>query len=244
MAPKLVIFASAVAAVSAAFVGWKLGEWIREKIPPDSFLGKHLNKDVEEQLKASAKGVREQLEFTANMLQKRMVDQKLPGADKGPTIPFSKQSDLDLQDSVRHMRSVLDAEAIANKARAAKLVQESTDLAKHQEQIADQILARARARMHGAIFGINDKYASDLKELSGNAKQLAKVFEAMGPDKTMQLYDRGIRRRLAPMLDGDRRRLELAYSLLFTSRQFRSLKASVRRFTNVSSPLRSHTRGS
>jgi len=32
----------------------------------------------------------------------------------------------------------------------------------------------------------------------------------------MQLYDRGIRRRLAPMLDGDRRRLELAYSLLFT----------------------------
>ena len=32
----------------------------------------------------------------------------------------------------------------------------------------------------------------------------------------MQLYDRGIRRRLAPMLDGDRRRLELAYSLMFT----------------------------
>jgi maltose alpha-D-glucosyltransferase / alpha-amylase len=33
----------------------------------------------------------------------------------------------------------------------------------------------------------------------------------------MQLYDRGIRRRLAPMLDGDRRRLELAYSLMLTS---------------------------
>src|SRR6201987_3236199 len=32
----------------------------------------------------------------------------------------------------------------------------------------------------------------------------------------MQLYDRGIRRRLAPMLNGDRRRLELAYSLMFT----------------------------
>ena len=32
----------------------------------------------------------------------------------------------------------------------------------------------------------------------------------------MQLYDRGIRRRLAPMLDGDRRRIELAYSLMFT----------------------------
>jgi maltose alpha-D-glucosyltransferase/alpha-amylase len=32
----------------------------------------------------------------------------------------------------------------------------------------------------------------------------------------MQLYDRGIRRRLAPMLEGDQRRIELAYSLMFT----------------------------
>ena len=42
------------------------------------------------------------------------------------------------------------------------------------------------------------------------------MFEAFGPDKDMQLYDRGIRRRLAPMLGGDRRRIELAYSLMFT----------------------------
>jgi maltose alpha-D-glucosyltransferase/alpha-amylase len=46
--------------------------------------------------------------------------------------------------------------------------------------------------------------------------QREKVFAAFGPDKGMQLYDRGIRRRLAPMLGGDRRRLELAYSLMFT----------------------------
>src|SRR6476619_3594966 len=42
------------------------------------------------------------------------------------------------------------------------------------------------------------------------------VFKRFGPDKDMQLYDRGIRRRLAPMLGGDRRRLELAYSLMCT----------------------------
>jgi maltose alpha-D-glucosyltransferase / alpha-amylase len=42
------------------------------------------------------------------------------------------------------------------------------------------------------------------------------VFKAFGPDEGMQLYDRGIRRRLAPMLGGDRRRLELAYSLMYT----------------------------
>jgi maltose alpha-D-glucosyltransferase/alpha-amylase len=46
--------------------------------------------------------------------------------------------------------------------------------------------------------------------------QRAAVFKAFGPDPSMQLYKRGIRRRLAPMLDGDRRRIELAYSLMFT----------------------------
>jgi maltose alpha-D-glucosyltransferase / alpha-amylase len=46
--------------------------------------------------------------------------------------------------------------------------------------------------------------------------QRERVFAAFGPRPDMQLYDRGIRRRLAPMLQGDRRKLELAYSLLFT----------------------------
>jgi maltose alpha-D-glucosyltransferase/alpha-amylase len=54
----------------------------------------------------------------------------------------------------------------------------------------------------------------DLGRLTEEQRQ--KVFEAFGPDQSMQLYERGIRRRLAPMLGGDRRRLELAYSLLFT----------------------------
>ena len=48
------------------------------------------------------------------------------------------------------------------------------------------------------------------------AKQRQTVFDAFGPDPNMQLYKRGIRRRLAPMLDGNRRRLELAYSLMLT----------------------------
>ncbi|HXF64167.1 MAG TPA: alpha-amylase family protein [Caldilineaceae bacterium] len=41
-----------------------------------------------------------------------------------------------------------------------------------------------------------------------------KVFAAFGPEAEMRAYGRGIRRRLAPML-GDRRRIELAYSMLF-----------------------------
>jgi maltose alpha-D-glucosyltransferase/alpha-amylase len=47
-------------------------------------------------------------------------------------------------------------------------------------------------------------------------RQRERVFAEFGPDKDMQLYDRGIRRRLAPMLRNDRRRLELAYSLMLT----------------------------
>ncbi|MPW10064.1 trehalose synthase [Paraburkholderia sp. CNPSo 3155] len=46
--------------------------------------------------------------------------------------------------------------------------------------------------------------------------QRAAVFAAFAPDPDMQLYGRGIRRRLAPMLSGDRRRLELAYSLMLS----------------------------
>ena len=46
-------------------------------------------------------------------------------------------------------------------------------------------------------------------------KQRQTVFDKMGPDKDMQLYDRGIRRRLAPML-GDPRQLRLAYSVMFS----------------------------
>jgi maltose alpha-D-glucosyltransferase/alpha-amylase len=54
----------------------------------------------------------------------------------------------------------------------------------------------------------------DLGRLTDGQRET--VFAEFGPDKSMQLYGRGIRRRLAPMLHGDRRRLELAYSLMMT----------------------------
>jgi len=54
----------------------------------------------------------------------------------------------------------------------------------------------------------------DLGRLS--EEQRREVFKCFGPEQSMQLYERGIRRRLAPMLSGDRRLIELAYSLMFT----------------------------
>ena len=54
----------------------------------------------------------------------------------------------------------------------------------------------------------------DLGRLS--ADERAEVFAAMAPDPSMIVYDRGIRRRLAPMLDGDPARLKLAWALLLS----------------------------
>ncbi|MBX3441733.1 MAG: alpha-amylase family protein [Planctomyces sp.] len=45
--------------------------------------------------------------------------------------------------------------------------------------------------------------------------QRQRTFEAFGPEPDHQIYDRGLRRRLAPMLHDDPRRLRLALSLLF-----------------------------
>ncbi len=47
-------------------------------------------------------------------------------------------------------------------------------------------------------------------------KEREEVFAAFGSEPDMQLYGRGLRRRLPPMLDGDPRRLRLVYSLLFS----------------------------
>ena len=54
----------------------------------------------------------------------------------------------------------------------------------------------------------------DLGRLS--ERERADCFAAFGPDESMHLYGRGIRRRLAPMLGNHRRRIEMAYSLQFT----------------------------
>jgi maltose alpha-D-glucosyltransferase / alpha-amylase len=46
-------------------------------------------------------------------------------------------------------------------------------------------------------------------------EQRESVFARFAPDESMQLFERGIRRRLAPML-GDREHEELAYSVMFS----------------------------
>lgn len=53
-----------------------------------------------------------------------------------------------------------------------------------------------------------------LDKLSDSERE--EVFTAFAPDEKQRVYGRGITRRLPPMLDGDPRRIRMAYSLLFS----------------------------
>jgi maltose alpha-D-glucosyltransferase / alpha-amylase len=54
----------------------------------------------------------------------------------------------------------------------------------------------------------------NLSRLPRNDREF--VFAEFGPDPDMQIYGRGLRRRLAPMLRGDQSRLRVAYSTMFS----------------------------
>ena len=79
-----------------------------------------------------------------------------------------------------------------------------------------QALRATRHRPETAQWGLFLRNHDELDLGRLTPAQRQEVFTCFGPDPSMQLYERGIRRRLAPMLGGDRRRIELAYSLMFT----------------------------
>jgi maltose alpha-D-glucosyltransferase/alpha-amylase len=89
-------------------------------------------------------------------------------------------------------------------------------LAAADTRLLSRALEATKPRPATAQWGIflRNHDELDLGRLSDRERET--VFSAFGPDPGMQLYGRGIRRRLAPMLNGDRRRIELAYSLMFT----------------------------
>jgi maltose alpha-D-glucosyltransferase/alpha-amylase len=78
-----------------------------------------------------------------------------------------------------------------------------------------QALRETRSLPEGAQWAnfLRNHDELDLGHLDDDVRSA--VFREFGPEPSMQLYGRGIRRRLASML-GDRRRIELAYSLLFS----------------------------
>ena len=85
----------------------------------------------------------------------------------------------------------------------------------HSRSLTD-MLSRLPPMPTGAQY-VN--FLRNLDELNlerlGDAEQKA-VFQEFGYNKHMQIYGRGIRRRLAPMLRGDQDRLKMAFTLLFS----------------------------
>lgn len=69
---------------------------------------------------------------------------------------------------------------------------------------------------HGAQWAnfIKNHDEATLDKLGDDERE--EVFAAFAPEPSMRLFGRGIRRRFPTMVDGDRRRLEQAYSLLFS----------------------------
>ena len=89
-------------------------------------------------------------------------------------------------------------------------------LAGHDARPLAKAIERTKPRPLSCQWGIFLRNHDELDLGRLTEKQRQTVFEKFGPEKGMQLYDRGIRRRFAPMLDGDPRRIRLAYSLMFT----------------------------
>jgi maltose alpha-D-glucosyltransferase/alpha-amylase len=77
-------------------------------------------------------------------------------------------------------------------------------------------LDRTRYRPELSQWGIFLRSHDELDLGRLTDKQRDLVYQAFGPEPQMQLYGRGIRRRVASMLGGDPRRLELAASLVFS----------------------------
>jgi maltose alpha-D-glucosyltransferase / alpha-amylase len=82
------------------------------------------------------------------------------------------------------------------------------------EPLADTLktLPRLPAMAQWASF-LRNHDELDLSQLT--AEQRGDVMKAFAPKPEMRIYGRGIRRRVAPTMRGDRRRIELAYALQF-----------------------------
>ncbi|WP_256003921.1 alpha-amylase family glycosyl hydrolase [Pedobacter deserti] len=72
---------------------------------------------------------------------------------------------------------------------------------------------RVKPRAGQWAFFLRNHDEIDLDRLKDSERKL--VYEKFGPEESMQLYDRGIRRRLAPML-ADPALIRMSYSLLFS----------------------------
>ena len=165
-----------------------------------------------------------------------VLEEVEPGVDPGP-LDFSILDDWRQDVQWRSCDAVLLCEANVARDQLAKYCGSRPDGANDRAHMlfdflgnASLWLALARGEAEPLITALDSaaplpamaQYATflrnhdelDLSKLT--TEQRNDVFRAFAPREDMQIFSRGIRRRLAPMLGGDRRRIELAYSLMFS----------------------------
>lgn len=87
--------------------------------------------------------------------------------------------------------------------------EEATPLARALQRMPQEITEKEQL----ATF-LRNHDELNLDKLSRNERE--EVFKVFAPDENMRIFGRGIRRRLASILGNDRKKIELAHSLLFT----------------------------
>ncbi len=87
--------------------------------------------------------------------------------------------------------------------------EEATPLARALQRMPKEITQKEQL----ATF-LRNHDELNLDKLSRNERE--EVFKAFAPQENMQIFGRGIRRRLASILGNNRQKMELAHSLLFT----------------------------
>lgn len=87
--------------------------------------------------------------------------------------------------------------------------EEATPLARALQRMPEEITEKEQL----ATF-LRNHDELNLDKLSRNERE--EVFKAFAPKENMRIFGRGIRRRLASILGNDRKKMELAHSLLFT----------------------------
>ena len=87
--------------------------------------------------------------------------------------------------------------------------QDARPLAEALEARPDDVAVEAQ---YATFLRNHDELSLEL--LSDSQRQ--EVMDLFGPEEEHRIFGRGLRRRLPPMLDGDPRRLKMAYSLLFS----------------------------
>jgi maltose alpha-D-glucosyltransferase/alpha-amylase len=75
-------------------------------------------------------------------------------------------------------------------------------------------LLRSKLKNEASVNFLRNLDELDFSQVTDAERQT--IFDAFAPKKEMVIYGRGIRRRLAPILNGDIERIKMAYSLLFS----------------------------